>query len=156
MTHRPASRRRDVVPVVVAIVVMVGVAGCRRSIETASVSGRVALDGQPVANGTIAFLPTDGKGPTAGGVVAGGAYEVARLAPGPKIVRIEAFREQVAFPRSRADMERTSRDPRPPAPTEPPPDPNLIPRDAAGNNVEVTIAPGRQSMDFEVRGAAGR
>lgn len=156
MTHRPASPRRGVLPVVVALVVTVGVPGCRRSIETASVSGRIVLDGQPVANGTIAFLPTDGKGPTAGAVVADGAYEVARLAPGPKIVRIEAFREQVAFPRSRAEMERTAGDPRPPKPTEPPPDPNLIPRDAAGNNVEVTIAPGRQSMDFEVTGSGGR
>lgn len=142
--------RRDVL----AFAVLVVSAGCGRSIETASISGRVTFDGQPVANGTIAFLPVDGKGPTAGAVIANGAYAVAKLTPGPKLVRIEAFAEQVAFPRSRGDMERQSRDrPRPVGPS-PVADPNLIPADAPGNNAEVAIVRGSQQRDFEITGRA--
>jgi hypothetical protein len=44
------------------------VAGCGGPPQ-ARVRGRVTLDGEPLAHGTIAFLPADGKGPTAGGIV---------------------------------------------------------------------------------------
>jgi hypothetical protein len=38
------------------------------------VSGTVTLDGQPVANGSISFVPLDGKGRTAGGTITDGKY----------------------------------------------------------------------------------
>lgn len=57
----------------------------------AEISGNVVYDGTPVQQGTIAFLPTDGAGPTAAGAVADGKYSV-KIAPGRKRVQIEAFR----------------------------------------------------------------
>jgi glycine/D-amino acid oxidase-like deaminating enzyme len=56
------------------------------------VSGAVSFDGQPVAEGTIVFEPADGRGPTAGGAVAAGRYEVFAATPGEKRVRIFATR----------------------------------------------------------------
>lgn len=62
--------------------------------------GQVTLDGQPLADGTIEFLPPDGQGPTAGAVITDGQYEL-RMAPGTKQVVIQAFRtvgEEPAMP----------------------------------------------------------
>jgi hypothetical protein len=57
----------------------------------AVVSGEVVLDGQPVENGTITFEPADRDGPTMGGPIAGGRYEV-HGPPGKKKVLVTAFR----------------------------------------------------------------
>ncbi len=62
--------------------------------------GQVTLDGEPLADGTIEFLPPDGQGPTAGAVISDGQYEL-RVAPGTKQVVIQAFRtvgEEPAMP----------------------------------------------------------
>ena len=56
------------------------------------VGGQVTFDGQPIDRGTIDFLPADGQGPTAGGLIEGGRYSV-RVAPGKKRVEIQGFRE---------------------------------------------------------------
>lgn len=66
-------------------------AGCGKSPTT--VQGTVTFDGQPVANGSIVFEPADGAGPTAGGQIVQGKYQLADVAPGDKIVRITAIRE---------------------------------------------------------------
>ena len=57
-----------------------------------AVSGVVSLDGRPIENGTIEFLPADGKGPTAAAIIEGGRYQV-RVAPGAKEVRIVGYRK---------------------------------------------------------------
>lgn len=57
-----------------------------------AVSGTVTLDDRPIDNGTIEFLPADGKGPTAAAIIEGGRYQV-RVAPGPKEVRIAGYRK---------------------------------------------------------------
>jgi hypothetical protein len=49
--------------------------GCGDS-KKSLVSGTVSVDGDPLANGTIAFFPIDGKGPTAGAGIKDGKYEV--------------------------------------------------------------------------------
>ena len=64
------------------------------------VRGKVTFDGRPVEQGTISFLPTDGKGPTAGALIENGRYTV-RAAPGKKKVEIEGYRvigQQHVFP----------------------------------------------------------
>ena len=55
------------------------------------VSGSVTYDGQPVQKGTIAFLPSDGNGPTAAAIIAQGKYTV-KVAPGSKQVKIEGYK----------------------------------------------------------------
>ena len=57
-----------------------------------SISGSVTLEGQMLENGTIEFLPADGRGPTAGAIIERGRYSV-RMAPGPKTVRIHGFKK---------------------------------------------------------------
>jgi hypothetical protein len=54
----------------------------------ASAHGRVTCDGNAVEDGTIRFLPVDGKGPTAAIPIHDGSYEV-RVAVGSKRVEID-------------------------------------------------------------------
>ena len=61
-----------------------------------AVEGNVTFDGQPVEQGTIAFEPADGNGPTAGGQISGGKYSLSGdtgVSPGKKTVRITAVRK---------------------------------------------------------------
>jgi hypothetical protein len=58
-----------------------------------SVSGEVTFNGQPVAEGTISLEPADGNGPSVGGKIVRGKYELTGNAaplPGKKLVRISA------------------------------------------------------------------
>jgi hypothetical protein len=60
------------------------------------VRGTVAVDGQPIEEGSISLEPADGQGPTTGGMIQGGKYEltgIASVAPGEKIVRIVGLRK---------------------------------------------------------------
>ena len=52
------------------------IVGCSAP-DRSGVSGNVTLDGTPLETGEIMFVPTEGtKGPTAGGSIRGGIYEV--------------------------------------------------------------------------------
>lgn len=64
--------------------------------EATRVGGTVTYEGKPVENGRIVFLPADGQGPSAGGEIVGGQYEVRNLTPGRKTVQITATREAAA------------------------------------------------------------
>ncbi len=66
-------------------------AGCGGGTDSnrVSVSGQVTLDEQPLANGVITFLPSDGKGPSASAKIENGEYET-EIDPGPKNVSIQA------------------------------------------------------------------
>ena len=58
-----------------------------------AVSGRVTLDGQPLASGQIRFLP-QGEGPAAAAIIHNGVYELPESAgpvPGAQRVEIEAL-----------------------------------------------------------------
>jgi hypothetical protein len=60
------------------------------------VSGTVVFEGKPVEQGIISFEPVDGVGPTTGGSVTDGSYDLtgnARATAGEKIVRIYASRK---------------------------------------------------------------
>lgn len=75
-----------------AVLLTIAVSGC--SDNMAEVHGRVTYNGKPVDNGTISFEAVDGKGPTSGGPIKEGQYELdgpARMIPGPKLVRIKGF-----------------------------------------------------------------
>ena len=51
------------------------VTGCGPESNVAQISGGMNIDGKPVEKGSIAFVPLDGKGPTAGGEILGGKYK---------------------------------------------------------------------------------
>lgn len=71
--------------VIFAVVV---VAGCGP--KTSTVSGTVTFNAEPVANGAISFVPTDGKGPSAGGLIKDGRYTVTGMMPGEKTVQLSS------------------------------------------------------------------
>lgn len=64
------------------------VVGCG-SASQATATGSVTLDGKPIENGTISFVPADGQSATAGGRIENGQYSV-ELLPGAKRVEILA------------------------------------------------------------------
>jgi hypothetical protein len=57
------------------LVALLPLAGCTDN-TTGQVSGLIKVDGTPVEQGMITFVPEDGKGPTAGGMVQAGRYSV--------------------------------------------------------------------------------
>src|SRR3954452_20293684 len=68
-----------------ALVLAAAGCGSRRRV----VPGTVTVDGKPVERGAIQFLPADGAGPTAGGVIENGRYHVL-ASPGTMKVVINA------------------------------------------------------------------
>ena len=67
--------------------VLAAVAGC--SIDDGTVTGTVTLNGQPLKEGTVRFLPVDGKGPTASAEIKDGKFTAA-VPPGRKRVEFSA------------------------------------------------------------------
>jgi hypothetical protein len=70
-------------------IVLVALIGC--STGGIPISGTVLLDGKPLSEGSISIEPADGKGPTTGGTITNGKYELTGNAaplPGKKTVRI--------------------------------------------------------------------
>jgi hypothetical protein len=53
---------------------LLAAAGCDRS--ATRVTGKVTVDGTPLADGAVRFIPLDGKAPTAGGTIEDGEYSV--------------------------------------------------------------------------------
>jgi hypothetical protein len=61
-----------------------------------AVNGTVLFEGTPVEEGMITLEPVDGQGPTTGGMITAGRYDLrgeARATVGEKIVRIVALRK---------------------------------------------------------------
>jgi hypothetical protein len=69
------------------LVLLLALGGCAQ--KDGHVSGAVTLDGQPVEDGAILFVPVDGTTSTAGGQIKGGRYSV-RVPPGSMKVSISA------------------------------------------------------------------
>ena len=69
----------------------IGLTGCGgpKPPPTAIVSGSITLDGAPLEEGSITFVPSDGNGATAGAPIVGGNYS-ATVPLGPKRVEIRA------------------------------------------------------------------
>jgi hypothetical protein len=72
-----------------AALLMLGVvAGCSGvKKDEVEVTGNVTIDGQPIPQGVVQFIATDGQTPTGGGVIKDGKY-VAKVPPGEKTVLI--------------------------------------------------------------------
>ena len=137
-----------------AIAALAATAGCGGP-PLALARGRVTLDGEPLAHGTIAFIPADGKGPTAGGLVTAGGYEVKGMAPGLKVVRVEGFDAEAAFPATTAELaEQAAARPRPPS--APADWTGVIPASAAGNNAKRGVAAGEQVIDVAISVRGGK
>lgn len=77
-------------PAAVPVVLIVAaLAGCGRGIERVGVAGAVSLDGAPLADGAISFVPLAG-GPSAGCRISDGRFSIPRAqGPGPGRYRVE-------------------------------------------------------------------
>jgi hypothetical protein len=62
-----------------ALLPLLAMSGCGGPDNRAEVSGNVSFNGQPLATGSISFVPTDGNtGPSSGGMIVDGKYSVPR------------------------------------------------------------------------------
>lgn len=121
-----------------------------------SVSGTVTYEGQPVDNGYITFAPADGRGPSAGGPIAAGAYQLDKITPGTKQIQIIGVKA-VPFARNSEDMARMAAEAAQRGDTTGIIDrADEVPADAAGNNAQVEIKPGPQTLDFHLKKAGER
>jgi len=75
--------------VVLVAVAALAIAGCGESGPAGKVEGTVTLDGTPLTDGSISFVPADGKAASAGGVIKDGKYSV-EVHPGPKKITVNA------------------------------------------------------------------
>jgi len=125
------------------------VSGCGGS--GATVSGMVTFEGEPVNNGRISFLPTDGKGPAEGAAIKDGRYRLDILTPGSKMVKIEAVK-QVQVNWSSLEGQQAYEEAKAKGTLSALLDTNdLISPDAIGNNQTVKVVSGKQTFDFELR-----
>jgi hypothetical protein len=76
----------------VALCGMAMVAGCSSRPDEVKLSGSVTLGGAPVETGEIRFEPQDGKGATAGAVIANGTY-AATVPCGSKVIHITGLKK---------------------------------------------------------------
>ena len=61
--------------------------GCGESRNEHEIKGNVTINGKPIQNGVISFVPADGAAQTAGGTIIDGSY-VAHVPPGAKTVTV--------------------------------------------------------------------
>src|SRR6185295_12839166 len=58
------------------LIVAVAVAGCAPAPKTGKVSGQVTLDGQPLKEGRVQFIPVAGDTGTAGAIITDGKFSI--------------------------------------------------------------------------------
>ena len=74
----------------VSILAALTLAGCGGGkTPMAKVEGEVKFNGEPIEKGSIVFVPSDGKGPTAGGEITNGQFSVL-VPPGPRRIEIRS------------------------------------------------------------------
>jgi hypothetical protein len=135
-----------------AVIVAAGtgfLSGCGSS--TATVSGEVTYEGQPVGDGYVTFTPVDGKGKDAGGPITGGRYQVTGLPPGLKVVKVVAVKK-VNFASTSKEMMQRAAEARKLGNHDGLVDPaDTIPENAEGNNVRVELQAGDNAHAFHLR-----
>lgn len=127
------------------LLLLLGAPGCGDGVPRATVSGEVLLDGQPLSQGAIKFVPMEGTtGVVTGTEIKDGRYELpqaAGAAPGWNRVEITAVKktgEMVQDPLgpigSKIEMETSA----------------IAPRFNSGSELKVEIQPGDNTHDFKV------
>lgn len=127
--------------------VLIAAGGCE---HPTGVQGSVTLNGQPIKKGAIAFRPTDGMGPSAGGMIENGEYTVEKITPGEKLVLISAINQGKVIKSREEAMKMIEEAKKQGKQLEEALRADLIPANAKGNSQTVQIAEGSQTLDFEV------
>jgi hypothetical protein len=71
------------------VMMLVALGGCSRDSARGTVTGEVKLDGEPLKQGIIRFVPADGKSPTADAGITDGKF-TATVPVGEMVVEITA------------------------------------------------------------------
>ncbi len=126
--------------------------GCGGPRASGTVTGTVTYDGKPVNDATITFTPVDGVGTTAAGTISDGKYSVTGVTVGKKKVLIVGEEKtnptfggrdmENAEKMQQRQRERVKVARKPTRPAE------LVPANAIGNNQDVEVIKGLQTMDF--------
>jgi hypothetical protein len=82
--------------------IVAGTAGCSSGDATGEVDGEVVLDGKPLAEGVVHFIPVDGQSPTSSTFVAGGKFHQ-RVPIGKHRVEISCVQARPLRPGQDAD-----------------------------------------------------
>jgi len=126
------------------VVILSITGGCANKAPRAAVSGRVTLDGAPIADGSIAFFPTDGSaGPSSGGNIENGRYAIAAaqgVAIGANRVEIHAVRKTGKQVRSVSQPGKLIDEVTEAVP----------PRYHTKSELKVDVKPGTNTFDFEL------
>jgi hypothetical protein len=108
-----------------------------------TVAGIVRLEGQPLAHGSIKFVPASTKGPVAGATIKAGNYHIV------KGLRVGEYRVEIHGPGPTPKM---VQDPEAPG--------RLVPKEveAVDQNSKLTcvVNAGANAIDFEVEGFKGK
>jgi hypothetical protein len=128
--------------------------GC--SDPTATVSGEVTYDGQPVKNGYVTFTPADGKGPAVGAQITDGRYTADKVPPGEKVVKVEASSGPGPSVQSQADVEKLSKEMRGKLGPDGIIKTETVPPDAEGNNQKSEVKAGAQTLDIRLKKPAAK
>jgi hypothetical protein len=81
-------RRHATAWAITGAVGLVWLAGCGGGPATGDVSGTASFDGVPIEDGHINFIPADGKGSTAGGIIKDGKYDAKKVPVGAMKVSV--------------------------------------------------------------------
>jgi hypothetical protein len=126
----------------IGLLVLAAMVGCGNGGQ-ATVRGAVKLNGEPLKNGTIAFVPSDGATASAEGLIRDGSYSVV-MPPGKKTVRISAMkvigRRQVYEGDPNSPVVDNVQE-------------MIPPQYNAASTLTVNASPGSQKQDFDLQAA---
>ncbi len=122
---------------------------------SASVSGEVTYDGQPVKSGYVTFTPADGKGPSVGAPIKDGTYSAKDMLPGEKIVKVEASSSAGAAVQTNEDAEKRSKEWKSKVGRDGIIHTESVPANAEGNSQKHVINAGSQTLNLALKKPAG-
>lgn len=95
MQRKSGRKTSGALAIALIVAMTVGCGEKETGPERATINGTVTFNGKPIEKGMIEFIPTGNtKGPTSGGAIENGKYEIAEKGPtlGPHKVQIRATR----------------------------------------------------------------
>ena len=98
-SHRACQRRIDALRAIFVATIVVW--GCGPGASHATVTGRVTLEGRPVANAFIVLVGEDGRATQPVAIQPGGFYRIDRGPPGRVMVSIDDVSSAIAMPPGR-------------------------------------------------------
>lgn len=133
-----------------SVAVLVAI-GCGGTGPTATVTGTVTYNGQPVKTGAITFTSKGGKGGVSGGTITDGKFTVRDVPHGPTTVFISAGGGEKTGPISSEESHAQSAKYKGKQLPGGSVQLSAVPADAIGNNTEISVSGTEVKMDFDLK-----